>query len=144
MYTLFDFLVHVCCLIGAWLAGKYGYAQFGWWGALGGIALGLIAGLVIGRLPLVATLALVRAWTYCDMRLSSTDALKTRLESNYLTAPQLIAELIRRGEAPEQFRAYVAGLLQSESPDKRPFGTACARAWFPDLLDAGTAAASAS
>jgi hypothetical protein len=134
MYTLFDFLVHVCCLIGAWFAGKYGYAQFGWWGALGGIALGGIAGALIGNLPLIATLALVRALTHCEMRLSSTDTLKTRLERNHLIAPQLITELVRRGAAPEQFRAYVVGLLQSESPDKRPFGTACARAWFPDLL----------
>jgi len=135
MYTLFDFLVHVCCLIGAWFAGKYGYVNFGWWGALGGIALGGIAGALIGNLPLIATLALVRAWTFWDMRLSRTDALKARLASNHLIAPQLIAELVRRGETPEQFRAYVVALLQSESPDKRPFGTLCARAWFPDLLN---------
>jgi hypothetical protein len=134
MYTLFDFLIHVGCLIGAWFAGKYGYAHFGWWGALGGIVLGGLAGLLIGRLPWLAA----ATWMRFDLRQSSVETLKSRLERQYFISHLLIAELVRRGEAPEQFRAYVDALLQSEQSDKRNFGAASARVWFPDLLPGNT------
>ena len=74
-----------------------------------------------------------------ELKHSSAEKLKARLQREYYIAHLLIAELASRGEPVEQFRDYVTGLLRSEKTDEKRFGAGVARTWFPEL-NAGTTA----
>ena len=130
MMTLFDLLRVTGACVGVWYAASWAYREWGWPAAVVAGALGYAIGTILGRLPYVA----VRALMLRGFELSSDDRLRGRLEGEYYISHLLIAELVSRGEPAEQFRGYVAGLLQSEDPDRRRFGTRAASVWFPDLV----------
>ena len=105
-------------------------------------ARGKIAG---ERPPEPGPLTLILGWGMIDLQLmfptrgilrfqlkrASVEKLKQDLEEQYYVAHLLIAELIRRGEAVEQFWPYVLSLLKSDSDDKRRFGWHNLNIWFP-------------
>jgi hypothetical protein len=137
MLTIFDLLQGVGAFGGALFAGRFGYDSFGWPTAVVATPLGFVAGAYIGNLPWAAA----GAWMRYDLKRSSNDKLKERLEAEYFVAHLLIAELVSRGEPLEQFRSYVGALLHSDDSSRHHFGEQTARIWFPDLLPSSTVAA---
>jgi hypothetical protein len=130
VFTLFDLLKLVGAGAGAFFAARLGYQTFGWPAAMIAAPLGFVGGGFIGNLPWVAA----GAWMRFDLKRSSSAKLKQRLEREYFISHILIAELVSRGEPLEQFRGYVAGLLQSSNPSEQHFGREVAGLWFRDLL----------
>lgn len=133
MFTAFDLLKLVGALGGAVLGGLYGFAH-GWLAAVAGIVVGLVVGAFAGNLPWLASWA----WMRYDLKRSSTARLKERLRAEYGISHLLIGELVSRGEPLEQFREYVAGLLESQNPLERHCGKGTAGMWFPDLPGSGS------
>ena len=130
MFTLFDLFRLIGAWAGVWYAASFAYRASGWPAAVVAVPLGYAAGRFVGHLPFVAALAFLRH----HLQRAGNDDLKARLQAEYYLSHLVIAELVSRGEPAEQFRGYVAGLLQSEDPDRRRFGTRAASVWFPDLV----------
>lgn len=129
--TLFD-LLHWCAIGAAVAVGAtMGYHQFGIVGAVGGGAAGFVLGYILGRLPLAVMLLLLRR----DLRRSSADRLRERINSQYFISHLIMAELASRDEDLEPIRAAVKAQLDSDEEDIRRFGRANAQHWFPDLID---------
>ena len=59
MISIFHFLAAFGCLVGLVVGAVAGHAHFGWWGALFGVP-GGYAGLVIGRLPRLISVLILR------------------------------------------------------------------------------------
>ncbi len=79
----------------------------------------------MGRLPFaIVGYLLRRDFKRCDIA-----TLRSRLDSEYYIAHLIIAELVIRGEPIESFSDYVAGLLSSDSSDRRNIGEAIVRIW---------------
>ncbi len=131
-FTIFHLLILTGAVTGAFAAARFCCREFGWLSVLVAAPLGFIAGAFVGNLPWVAAVA----WMRYDFKRCSVAKLKQRLENEYFISHLLIAELVIRGEPLEQFRGYVAGLLQSANPDRPRFGKMNAQIWFPDLLPA--------
>src|SRR5436190_5555629 len=131
MLTVFDILKFGGAGTGAIVAGRCGYATFGWIGAIIAVPLGLFIGALIGNVPWT----ICWAWMRHDLKSCSAAKLKERLQQDYLISHLIIAEWLGRGEPLEQFRGYVVELLRSPSLDQQRFGKGAARLWLPELLD---------
>ena len=60
MISLFHVFAFVCCVIGLVFGAVLGRAHFGWWGVLLGLPLGAYVGLVLGRLPRLVGVLILR------------------------------------------------------------------------------------
>src|SRR5262245_17911050 len=135
MITIFHLLELLGFLCGAVVGLTVGWLYFGLIGALVGGLGGAFVGRIVGRVPWVLAFALMR----CDLKCSSTEALRERLKREYYISHLIIAELLTRGEPVESFRAAVLDQLRSGDADVRRFGEVNAELWFPGLLGSGSA-----
>ena len=113
MFTIFHLILLVVAVATAVSGAIVGLKEFGIGGAVVGGVLGLAVGVVVGKLPF----ALPMAWLRWDLRRSSVEPLRRRLDEQYFLSHLILAELARRGEPMDNFREAVARQLASESPD---------------------------
>jgi hypothetical protein len=125
MFTIFDLSELIGAVAGFGVGVLTGWHWFGWPGVILGGVVGLVAGWIFGRVPFaIAGQFLRRNLARCD-----NATLRSRLDTEYYIAHIIIAHLVIRGEPIESFRGYVAGLLNSDCPDRRRIGEYVVRVW---------------
>ncbi len=128
-FTIFHLFQIIGLFLGFIVGVQIGFNNYGWKGSIVGAFLGGLIGLLIGHIPLYSGYF----YLWFDLRRSSSTKLKKRLEKDYFISPQIIAELVRRGETVGQFKVYILVLLQSENWNQRRFGWHNLNIWFPEL-----------
>lgn len=129
MFTIFQVMQLLGVGVGLVLGLVIGHQEFGLTGAVIGAVTGVVCGYLLGALPY----AIAGIWIRHDLKHCDTAELKARLDRQYAISHLIIAQLVRRGQPVEQFRAYVDSLRHSDSADRRRFGDLNHRIWFPEL-----------
>jgi len=129
MFTCFHAVQWFAAAFVMVFAAVFCWQSWGWPGGIVGAAAGFFAGVLIGRLPVAISSVILRF----QLKRASVEKLKQDLEEQYFVSHLLIAELIRRGEAVQQFWPYVLSLLKSDSDHKRRFGWHNLNIWFPEF-----------
>jgi hypothetical protein len=127
--NLFDML-HVGGIVaGIWIGITTGNRTGGVIGAMIGGILGSVVGHFAGIAPWHAFWAIGRLNT----KLTSTERLRKKLQTDQFQAAWLIAEMIRRGEPVESFWPWILSLLESDSFYERAHGWDNLNIWFPRI-----------
>jgi hypothetical protein len=125
MFTIFHLLELTGAVVGIVAGAALGHKWLGWIGAaVGGVA-GFFTGHILGRLPYVIALGMLKR----DLERCDVTTLRSRLDREYYISHLIIAHLLVRGEPVESFRDYAAALLHSDSPDKRRAAEHLLRIW---------------
>jgi hypothetical protein len=129
MVTIFHLLMLLAVVGGAALGSVVGWHLFEVYGAILDALAGLLAGALIGQVPLVAGMLMVGR-RYEKM---TTDALREHLHAGECSTPNLVLlELRRRGETIEDELPLLQQMLASEDVQQRTRGWAALRSAFPE------------
>lgn len=132
MFTCFHLFRLVAAFEGAAVLGGFGWENFGFFGCAVGIPAGLMLGGLIGQLPLLIVLKILRL----KFGRMSDDELVSELRDPKCLTPNVhLLELNRRGHDIQQELPYIHSLLASQDIDRRTTGWAALTSAFPELVE---------
>jgi hypothetical protein len=158
--TLFDLIQLGGMIGGTWVGFTIGSRGFGGTGTVTGGILGLIVGHFLGITPWCPSWAVLGAvtavtggilglivghflgitpWYLCwgvitlQIKLTTTEGLRKKLQTEHYMSDRFIAEMIVRGEPVKSFWPYILSSLRSDSFYERYHGWVNLNIWFPRI-----------
>ena len=132
MFTVFHLLQLLALGTGLVVGAIVGNVWFGSAGLLGGAVVGVLAGVLVGRLPL----AIAAYWATSEFRKKTTGELHEYLRGPVWPAYHMaFAELSRRGEDVSGDFDVVRSLLGDDDIAKRTHGVAILRDHYPRVAE---------